>query len=165
MRRLVAEKGLDPSTIVGTGPGGRLTRKDVLDAAARTGARPAPRRHPPPRAGVHLHAGGARTARAAVEAALGAAPPQAAIDAAPTASPRSPSGPRDEIVPFDNVRRRTAEHMVRSLATSAHVYTSVEVDFERVERVRKRHQQAWKATEGFSLTYLPFVLRAFHERG
>ena len=47
--------------------------------------------------------------------------------------------------------------MVRSKATSAHVYTSVEVDFERVERVRAAHQAAWKASEGFSLTYLPFI--------
>jgi 2-oxoglutarate dehydrogenase E2 component (dihydrolipoamide succinyltransferase) len=51
--------------------------------------------------------------------------------------------------------------MVASKATSAHVYTSVEVDFERVQRVRQQHQEAWKAREGFSLTYLPFVARAF----
>ena len=51
--------------------------------------------------------------------------------------------------------------MVRSKATSAHVYTSVEVDFERIERVRAAHQAEWKATEGFSLTYLPFIARAF----
>jgi 2-oxoglutarate dehydrogenase E2 component (dihydrolipoamide succinyltransferase) len=68
---------------------------------------------------------------------------------------------RDEVVPFDNIRRRTAEHVVRSKATSAHVYTSVEVDFEAVQRVRAARQDAWKATEGFSLTYLPFIARAF----
>jgi 2-oxoglutarate dehydrogenase E2 component (dihydrolipoamide succinyltransferase) len=67
----------------------------------------------------------------------------------------------DEIVPFDNIRRRTAEHMIRSKATSAHVYTSVEVDYERVERARRAHQSDWRAREGFSLTYLPFVVRAF----
>ncbi len=50
--------------------------------------------------------------------------------------------------------------MVRSKATSAHVYTSVEVDFERVERVRAAHRDEWKNEEGFSLTYLPFILRA-----
>jgi 2-oxoglutarate dehydrogenase E2 component (dihydrolipoamide succinyltransferase) len=167
VRRLVAEKGLDPDTIVGTGPGGRLTRKDVLEAAARTGVRPAPEPMPEPvtaaPAFTFTPAEPALPAPA-VEAALGAPPAQAAIDAVPAASAAplaTPAGPRDEVVPFDNVRRRTAEHMVRSLATSAHVYTSVEVDFERVERARKRHQQAWKAAEGFSLTYLPFVLRAF----
>jgi 2-oxoglutarate dehydrogenase E2 component (dihydrolipoamide succinyltransferase) len=51
--------------------------------------------------------------------------------------------------------------MVRSLATSAHVYTSVRVDYERVERVRRAHRAEWQAEEGFSLTYLPFIARAF----
>ena len=54
--------------------------------------------------------------------------------------------------------------MVRSKATSAHVYTSVEVDFERIELVRAAHQAEWKATEGFSLTYLPFIARAFCDK-
>ena len=53
--------------------------------------------------------------------------------------------------------------MVRSKATSAHVYTSVRVDFERIERIRRDAQSEWKATEGFSLTYLPFIVRAFSD--
>jgi 2-oxoglutarate dehydrogenase E2 component (dihydrolipoamide succinyltransferase) len=65
------------------------------------------------------------------------------------------------VIPFDNIRRRTAEHMVRSKSTSAHVYTSVEVDYEHVERTRRAHQAEWKRDEGFSLTYLPFIVRAF----
>jgi 2-oxoglutarate dehydrogenase E2 component (dihydrolipoamide succinyltransferase) len=69
-------------------------------------------------------------------------------------------GPRDEVAPFNAIRRRTAEHMVRSLHTSAHVSMSMEVDFERVERVRLAEQAAWRAKEGFSLTYLPFISRA-----
>ena len=69
----------------------------------------------------------------------------------------------DDRIPFDNIRRRTAEHMVRSKATSAHVYTSIEVDYERIEHLRSAHQAAWKAAEGFSLTYLPFIVRAFCE--
>jgi len=50
--------------------------------------------------------------------------------------------------------------MVRSRATSAHAYTSVEVDFERITRVRAAHRDEWRAREGFSLTYLPFIARA-----
>jgi 2-oxoglutarate dehydrogenase E2 component (dihydrolipoamide succinyltransferase) len=83
--------------------------------------------------------------------------------APPAARPPEPTrvAPRgDETVPFDNMRRRTAEHMVRSKQTSAHVYTSVRVDFERIERVRRANGAAWKAEEGFSLTYLPFIVRA-----
>jgi len=89
-------------------------------------------------------------------------------DVAPGQAPPAPRQPGplartqngDERIPFDNIRRRTAEHMVRSKATSAHVYTSVEVDFERVERARRAHQAEWRAAEGFSLTYLPFISRA-----
>jgi pyruvate dehydrogenase E2 component (dihydrolipoamide acetyltransferase) len=58
------------------------------------------------------------------------------------------------------MRRRTAEHMVRSKHTSPHVLTAVEVDFHAVERARTAHQKEWKEREGFSLTYLPFMARA-----
>jgi 2-oxoglutarate dehydrogenase E2 component (dihydrolipoamide succinyltransferase) len=50
--------------------------------------------------------------------------------------------------------------MVGSKSTSPHAYTIVEVDYENVERVRQAHREAWKAEEGFSLTYLPFISRA-----
>ena len=66
----------------------------------------------------------------------------------------------DQIVPFSNMRRRTAEHMVRSKATSPHAFIANEVDFESVERVRKVWGERFKAEEGFALTYLPFVARA-----
>ncbi|MFM8236404.1 MAG: dihydrolipoamide acetyltransferase family protein [Actinomycetota bacterium] len=58
---------------------------------------------------------------------------------------RAPREPGDEVVPFDRIRRQTAEHMTRSLATSAHVFTSVRVDFERVDRVRRAAQAEWRA--------------------
>jgi 2-oxoglutarate dehydrogenase E2 component (dihydrolipoamide succinyltransferase) len=172
VRRLVAEKGLDPATIVGTGPGGRLTRKDVLDAASSQSSVPSSQPSPTapiePAAATPGPAAPAATEQSLpalsftpVEPAAESTPPPAPPAPAAPAGPRVAAGPRDDIVPFDNVRRRTAEHMVRSLDTSAHVYTSVEVDFERVEKVRAAHKTAWKAAEGFSLTYLPFVLRAF----
>ncbi len=50
--------------------------------------------------------------------------------------------------------------MVRSLDTSAHVLTVIEVDFDAVDRVRQAAKAGWKEEEGFSLTYLPFVSRA-----
>jgi 2-oxoglutarate dehydrogenase E2 component (dihydrolipoamide succinyltransferase) len=70
------------------------------------------------------------------------------------------AGERDTAIPHTNIRRRTAEHMTRSLATSAHVYASIETDFEAVDKVRAAHKDAFKAAEGFSLTYLPFISRA-----
>ena len=53
--------------------------------------------------------------------------------------------------------------MIRSKAISAHVYTSVEVDFENVANARKAEGKAFKEKEGFSLTYLPFIVRALSE--
>jgi 2-oxoglutarate dehydrogenase E2 component (dihydrolipoamide succinyltransferase) len=67
---------------------------------------------------------------------------------------------RDEIVPFTNIRRRTAEHMVRSKATSAHTLMVKEIDYERVEQVRRSHGERFRADEGFTLSYLPFAARA-----
>ncbi|HEY5623079.1 MAG TPA: dihydrolipoamide acetyltransferase family protein [Gammaproteobacteria bacterium] len=65
-----------------------------------------------------------------------------------------------ERIPFDRIRRLTAEHMVRSKATSPHVLQAVEVDFSGVESVRSSLKDAWKRDNGFSLTYLPFIARA-----
>jgi pyruvate dehydrogenase E2 component (dihydrolipoamide acetyltransferase) len=65
-----------------------------------------------------------------------------------------------ETVPFSTMRKRIAEHMVRSKATSAHVLQAVEVDFSGVETARGALKDAWKKREGTSLTYLPFIVRA-----
>ncbi|MFZ4584524.1 MAG: dihydrolipoamide acetyltransferase family protein [Acidimicrobiia bacterium] len=149
VRRLIDEHGLDATQIPGTGEGARITRNDVLAFARATGATATP------------SAPAAAPAPVAAPAPAVAAPAAAAPAPARAAAPTLPPGQGDVVIPFDNIRRRTAEHTVRSKGTSAHVYTSVEVDFERVERVRRGAQADWKAREGFSLTYLPFVARAF----
>ena len=63
-------------------------------------------------------------------------------------------------MPFSRIRKVTAEHMVRSKATSAHTLVVIEVDYQGVERVRRAKGAAFREEEGFSLTYLPFVARA-----
>jgi pyruvate dehydrogenase E2 component (dihydrolipoamide acetyltransferase) len=172
VRRLVAERGLDVSTIRGSGPGGRITRKDVLDAAQATrAAEPAPATPSPgPALTFTPEPLPAPEPVPAPEPEPAPSPfPVPEPEPAPQPSPApvpvvsGVTANRDEAIPFDNIRRRTAEHMVRSKATSAHVYTSIEVDYERVERVRNAHQAEWKAVEGFSLTYLPFIARAFSD--
>jgi len=65
-----------------------------------------------------------------------------------------------QVIPFSRHRKLTAEHMVRSKATSAHVLQAVETDFHRVDQVRDAQQAAWQAKEGFALTYLPFIAKA-----
>ncbi|MEE9416022.1 MAG: dihydrolipoamide acetyltransferase family protein [Acidimicrobiales bacterium] len=130
VRRLVADNGLDVEQLVGSGVGGRITRRDVESAIAEG-------------RGVAKVASGPATAAPSSPAA---APPQAAA-----------SG---EVQPFSNIRRLTGDHMVMSKATAPHVLTAVEVDYEAVEQVRNNHKAQFKAEEGFSLTYLPFIARA-----
>jgi len=174
VRRLIAEHGLDPDTIRGTGAGGRITRSDVLQVV-EGGARPAaPAGAPatgdgavaaaetkrlasedaPAAKGEPLQPGPDDVAREAAEAASRGKAPTPAPASAPVA------GERDEVVPFTNIRRRTAEHMVRSKATSAHAVVVMEVDYDNVDRVRNVEKAGFKQDEGVALTYLPFVSRA-----
>jgi 2-oxoglutarate dehydrogenase E2 component (dihydrolipoamide succinyltransferase) len=91
--------------------------------------------------------------------------PAASAEPAPAPEPQ-PAAPAatpaegDRAVDLDRLRVRIAENMVRSKQTAAHVWTVVEVDFEVVEQVRRRHKEEFKAREGFSLTYMPFISRA-----
>jgi 2-oxoglutarate dehydrogenase E2 component (dihydrolipoamide succinyltransferase) len=179
----VTENNLDPSQIPGTGEGGRVTRSDVLAYIDRQGgaARQAAGAASGGGAATSSTTGSAASAAPAAPAAPAPSAPAAPAPAAPAqaapaqaapaqaapaqAAPAAASGPAfraggDEIVPFDNMRRRTAEHMVRSKHTSPHVLTAVEVDFHAVDRARSAHRNEWREREGFALTYLPFVARA-----
>ncbi|MFP5322733.1 MAG: biotin/lipoyl-containing protein, partial [Acidimicrobiia bacterium] len=154
VRKLVNENDLDVDRIQGTGPGGRITRDDVLDAidagtAKKGGGAAAPSQPAPQPAAAS--GGGQQSAPAA------AAPVAAAKKPAPMPAPRA--GERDTAVPHSRIRRSTAQHMRRSIDTSAHVYASIEVDYDAVDRLRGAEKAAFKADEGFSLTYLPFVAR------
>jgi 2-oxoglutarate dehydrogenase E2 component (dihydrolipoamide succinyltransferase) len=143
VRRMAAEKGIDLAAVVGSGAGGRIRREDVEQAIAAQPAAAAP-----PAA--------ASAPPAVVPAPATASAPVAAVAPKPAAS----VSPGDEVVKLSRMRLITADLMVRSLKTSAHVWTSVEVDFEHVEQVRQRHKEQFKKQEGVSLTYLPFIARA-----
>ncbi len=134
VRKLIAENNLDASKIQGTGPGGRITRDDVVAVIERGGA-------------------SAPAAAAPVASAPAASRP------VPSA-PRAVAGARDEVVPLSKIRQATGAHMVASKAISPHVLSVVEVDFANVDAVRNKVKEEFKATEGFSLTYLPFIARA-----
>lgn len=64
------------------------------------------------------------------------------------------------MVPLSKIRRLTGAHMIGSKATSPHAFSVVEVDYANVDRVRSAERERWRAAEGFSLTYLPFISRA-----
>lgn len=143
VRRLVRENDIDLAQIQGTGQGGRITRTDVEAYMAGTPAVAAP-------------------APVVSSSALAeeVAEPKAETKEAPTAAPIPSAGVDSEEVELDRIRVRIAENMIKSKQTAAHVWTSVEVDFEGMERVRQAHKARFKSDEGFSLTYLPFISRA-----
>ena len=142
VRRLLAEHGIDANDITGSGRDGRISRKDVLAFVdQRTAAETKPSVPEP------------GTGPASVK------PPGEPAAKPPASPPAVPSGEATRI-PFDRIRRVTAEHMVRSKGTSAHVMQAVEVDFSGVERVRMPLKNDWRSRQGFSLTYLPFIARA-----
>ena len=140
VRKLIRENEVDVAQLSGTGDGGRITRKDVE---------------------AYLASGPPAAAEAPAEPAP--APEPAATPSAPAAPQPAAAAPSDqgaEEVDLDRIRVRTAENMIKARQTAAHVWTSVEVDFERVERVRQGRKEQFKAAEGFSLTYLPFIARS-----
>ncbi len=153
VRRLVNEHGLDPSAITGTGPGGRITRDDVLDHIDKTAGAPAAA--PAPTA-----APAAPAAQPAAKAAPAAAPAPQPAATAPAAAPTVTSGERDATVRLSKIRKLTGAHMVMSKGVSPHAFSVVEVDFANVDATRLAIKNDWKRTEGFSLTYLPFISRA-----
>lgn len=145
VRRLAAEHGVDLSQVAGTGAGGRITKNDVLAYVAGRGEAPpsAPAAAPAPTP--------APAAPAVAGPPVTAPPPPAAAEA------------EEEVLPVSHVRAKIAEHMRRSLDVSARAWTAVEVNMENVARLRERSKDAFRAREGFSLTYLPFVARAVTE--
>jgi 2-oxoglutarate dehydrogenase E2 component (dihydrolipoamide succinyltransferase) len=146
VRKLARDQGVDLEQITGTGEGGRITRRDV-EAVIAGKAEPKP------------------VAPSTQPEATPTPPPAPAPAIRPVApapaqvAPPGTSGGSEE-VPLDRLRVRIGENMIRAKQTAAHVWTSVEVDYERVERVRSAAKASWKAEEGFSLTYLPFIARA-----
>ena len=78
----------------------------------------------------------------------------------PVTRPAARTTTETGFIPFNRLRRVTAEHMVRSKATSPHVLQAVEVDFSNVAQARERHAAAWKSQQGYRLTWLPFIARA-----
>ncbi|MBI5156507.1 MAG: 2-oxo acid dehydrogenase subunit E2 [Acidimicrobiia bacterium] len=181
VRRLAAEHGIDLSRVIGTGIDGRITRRDVEAHVALAAA--VPRSQPEPSRTVlgrgiqdliseepapadHVLFTPAAPVAAATVPPVPVAPVPATTTTpspatvAPATAPVPVFSAEGSVEDLSRLRMRIAENMIRAKQTAAHVWTSVEVDFEHVERIRSRHREGFKAREGFSLTYLPFISRA-----
>ena len=152
--KIASEHGVDPSKVQGTGRGGRVTKKDILgfiesgpQAAPAAPAQPeappaAPAEQPPP------------------PPAPTAAPAPAQ---APAPAPAAAAQAGESFEPMTAMRKGIAEHMRRSLDTSAHVTSAIEVDMSKVSAIRAKLKKEYQQSYGVNPTYLIFVARAATE--
>jgi pyruvate dehydrogenase E2 component (dihydrolipoamide acetyltransferase) len=129
--RIASEHNVDVSQVQGTGRGGRVTKKDILSFVES----------------------GDQGAAPAAPAEPAEAPP------APTPAPAE-AAPGEEFEPMTAMRKGIAEHMRRSLDTSAHVTSAIEVDMSKVVALREKLKPEFQKSYGVNPTYLIFVARA-----
>jgi 2-oxoglutarate dehydrogenase E2 component (dihydrolipoamide succinyltransferase) len=141
--RIAAEHNVDVASVEGTGRGGRVTKKDILgyieSGEASQASTPAPSEAPQ-------------------EAPAPAAPQAQAAAAAPATPVQAQEG--ETVEPMSAMRKGIAEHMRRSLDTSAHVTSSIEVDMTKIAALRQRLKKEWAGSYGVNPTFLAFVGRA-----
>jgi 2-oxoglutarate dehydrogenase E2 component (dihydrolipoamide succinyltransferase) len=152
VRKIAQEQGLDIREMEGTGIYNRVTKNDILSFLENrkvTGA---------PATGSAASAASAATAPSAPPAPVSQPARMPAAEPAPR--PALAITDRDEVVPMTKIRKITAENMILSKRTSAHVTTVFQVDYTNIAKLRERHKDAFLAKNGVKLTYLPFIFRA-----
>jgi pyruvate dehydrogenase E2 component (dihydrolipoamide acetyltransferase) len=185
--RIAAEHGVDPTQVSGSGRGGRVTKKDILDFIEQGGAQqpppvpqPEPVAQPQPVAQPEPVAQSQPVAQPQPVAQQPAPPPQPepvqqqAAPVPPAPAPAAPAAPKppappappaeqqpgETLEPVTAMRRGIAEHMRRSLDTSAHVTSAIEVDMSRIVAARETLKKEYQAAYGVNPTYLAFIARA-----
>src|SRR5437763_3055441 len=137
VRKIAAEHQVDISTIPGTGFAGRVTKQDILGVIERGTSMPA-------------------------AAPAGPVPRSPLPPVGPVAHPVVDPWPGDRVEPFSKIRKITADHMIMSRRSAAHVTSFFEVDYSRVADLRRKHKAAY-AERGVNLTYLAFIAKACGE--
>ena len=157
-RRLAREHGIDLNDIAGTGTGGRVRKEDILAYIEQQQAAPA----------VPSYAAAAQAP--ATQPVYSSPAPVAQpgyTPAAPSAPKAEPAptviGPDEELVTPSRMRLAIAEHMVRSKRTSPHATTVVEVDMTNIAKWLEKNKEDFKRREGYSISYVPFVMKAVCE--
>jgi 2-oxoglutarate dehydrogenase E2 component (dihydrolipoamide succinyltransferase) len=134
VRKIAKEHNVDISNIHGSGIGGRVTKHDILGFIDNGGAASAARSFD------------SRSTRDAREPLTQDRPAQV------------PKGPGDQVVPMSVMRKKIAEHMVLSHRTSAHVYSVFEVNYSRVDQIRKDKKDEYERM-GAKLTFTSFIAK------
>jgi 2-oxoglutarate dehydrogenase E2 component (dihydrolipoamide succinyltransferase) len=141
VRRIAREHNVDLAFVRGTGLGGRISKKDILEYLAH----PIPQAVTAPAVSIAGDRVGARPE----------GPPQK-VGEPPSLAFTGPT----LVVPMTPMRKQIAEHMVVSRRTSAHVSTVFEVEMTRIFETRARYAEEFERRNGIKLTYTPFFVRA-----
>jgi pyruvate/2-oxoglutarate dehydrogenase complex dihydrolipoamide acyltransferase (E2) component len=150
-RRLAREHDIDLNAIAGTGVGGRVRKEDILAYVAQRQA-----------------VGAQSTLPSAPPAEPEYAPPTPVSVGPQFIAPPSPASTTVEeegieVITPDRMRLAIAEHMVRSKRTSPHATTVVEVDMTNIAKWLEKNKEDFKKREGYSISYVPFVMKAVCE--
>ncbi|MEE6131060.1 branched-chain alpha-keto acid dehydrogenase subunit E2 [Priestia aryabhattai] len=139
--RLSQEHGINLETLIGSGAGGRITRKDVLAAIEK---------------GPQMDSAGHQETPKTVSVPSATPSPKAEVkkpEPVPTAS-------GDKAIPVSGVRKAIASNMLRSKHEIPHAWTMVEVDVTSLVSYRDSIKTEFKQKEGFNLTYFAFFVKA-----
>jgi 2-oxoglutarate dehydrogenase E2 component (dihydrolipoamide succinyltransferase) len=133
VRKLAREKGIDLSTISGTGINGRIKKEDLDNASV---------------------------SRPQVVSTPAASDSGAKVS--PSSSPVAPSEQplQGRVEQTTRLRRVIAERMVQSLHISAQLTSVVEVDVTKIASLRNKVKDSFAAREGVKLSFLPFFAKA-----
>jgi 2-oxoglutarate dehydrogenase E2 component (dihydrolipoamide succinyltransferase) len=148
-QKVAAEHGVDPRQVAGSGPGGRVTKEDVLkfvgEKAQPVAVATAPAAAPAPAAPVSAPAPAAKPAPV---------PPASAP------APTSANGRREERVKLTRRRQTIARRLVEAQHTAAMLTTFNEIDMSAVMDVRKRRKDSFKERNNVSLGFMSFFTKA-----
>ncbi|MCM3902217.1 MAG: 2-oxo acid dehydrogenase subunit E2 [Pyrinomonadaceae bacterium] len=139
VRKIAQEHGVDIAKLDGTGLSGRVTKNDILSFIE---------------SGAPAVAAQAKPATPAPAAQVPTAP-------APVSAIKPAEG--DRVEPMTLIRKKTAEHMVQSRRTSAHVTTVYEIDMTAVAKLRDQHKDSFLERTGTKLTFMPFIFQAVNK--
>ncbi len=151
VRRIAEEHGVDLEQVSGSGHAGRVTKHDILDfieQGAAAPVAPAPPVAPP-----------AAPAAAKAPAAAASPPPPSEFWKTfygQVQNPEFPVRERDTVETMDKIRRLTAEHMVVAKRIAPHVHSFIEIDFSRIDMIRRENKARW-AEQGARVSYTAFV--------
>ncbi len=182
VRKIAKERGVDISSVPGTGIHGRVTKRDIVQyleqGAVPSASEAAPVSATPASAPAAPQEAAASTASSREKDSASLVTTETTIEShpvTPKAPERAPSRGNDELsfsVPaygasenvkiesMSRVRRLTAAHMLYSRQTSAHVATVFEIDMSSIVTARSRAKAKFQERVGTKLTYMPFIFKA-----